>query len=220
MNLKTNSEWMSISDMMSGLMLVFLFIAIGFMIEMQSKNDSLKEIASSYRDTKANLNEALYDEFEDDFKKWDANITKDNAIVFNSPEVLFDVSKSDMHDTFKAVLKDFFSKYIKILSSKEYKNDIKEVRVEGHTSDTWAATSSKEEIYLNNMKLSQERAYKVLFYCYSLEDEVTRENRPWIEQFFRANGMAFSKLKKSDKARRVEFTILMQSEDKVYKILK
>ena len=70
------------------------------------------------------------------------------------------------------------------------------------------------------MKLSQDRAYKVLSYCYSLEDEITKENRPWLEKFFRANGMAFSKLANTDKARRVEFTIEMKSEEKVYKILK
>jgi len=220
MNLKTNSEWMSISDMMSGLMLVFLFIAIGFMIEMQSQKDEMKDIAESYRDVKANLNEVLYDEFEDDLKKWDANITKDNAIVFNSPKVLFKVNKSNINLDFKAVLNEFFPRYIKILTSKEYKDEIKEVRVEGHTSNTWAASSSKKEIYLNNMKLSQNRAYEVLSYCYGLEDKVTKENRPWLEKFFRANGMAFSKLKTKDKARRVEFTIEMKSEDKVYKILK
>jgi outer membrane protein OmpA-like peptidoglycan-associated protein len=205
---------------MSGLMLVFLFIAIGFMIEMQSQKDDMKEIAGSYRDVKANLNEVLYDEFEDDLKKWEATITKDNAIIFNSPKVLFEVNKSDINPEFKKVLQEFFPRYIKILTSKEYSDEILEVRVEGHTSDTWAHTSSKEEIYLNNMKLSQNRAFEVLSYCYSLQDVVTKETRPWLEQFFRANGMAFSQLKQNEKARRVEFTIQMKSEDKVYKILK
>ena len=220
MTLKANSEWMSISDMMSGLMLIFLFIAIGFMIEMQSQKDNMKDIAISYRDAKANLNEVLYDEFEDDLKSWDANITKDNRVIFNSPRVLFSVNKSDINPAFKMILKEFFPRYISILTSKQYKDEILEVRVEGHTSDKWAATSSKEEIYLNNMKLSQNRAYEVLSYCYSLEDEVTKENRQWLEKFFRANGMAFSKLKDNQRARRVEFTIQMKSEDKVYKILK
>ncbi|RLA78134.1 MAG: hypothetical protein DRG78_15845 [Epsilonproteobacteria bacterium] len=210
---------MSISDMMSGLMLVFLFIAIGFMIEMQSQKDSMKDIAISYRDSKVNLNEVLYDEFEDDLKKWEANITKDNTVIFNSPKVLFEVNKSDLNFEFKTVLEEFFPRYVKILTSKQYKDEIKEIRVEGHTSDKWASTSSKKEIYLNNMKLSQSRAYEVLSYCYSLEDEVTKKNRPWLEKFFRANGMAFSELKDIKKARRVEFTIQMKSEDKVYKIL-
>lgn len=203
--------------MMSGLMLVFLFIAIGFMIEMQSQKDEMKDIAISYRDAKANLNEALHEEFEDDLKEWNADITKDNAVVFSSPDVLFEVSSSEINPEFKKVLAEFFPRYIKILS--QFKDEIKELRVEGHTSDTWEAASSKKEIYLNNMKLSQKRAFSVLAYCYSLEDEVTKENRAWLEKFFRASGMAFAELKEIEKARRVEFVIAMKSEERVYEIL-
>ena len=146
MTLKTNSEWMSISDMMSGLMLIFLFIAVGFMMEMQSQKDDMKDIAISYRDDKANLNEVLYEEFEDDLKLWDANITKDNTVIFNSPKVLFGVNSSDINHAFKTVLEEFFPRYIEILTSKQHINEIKEIRVEGHTSDTWATISSKKEI--------------------------------------------------------------------------
>ncbi|WP_455756665.1 OmpA/MotB family protein [Sulfurimonas sp.] len=218
--MKTNSEWMSISDMMSGLMLMFLFIAIGFMIEVESEKQVMKDVAISYRDAKANLNEALFTEFENDLQDWDATITKDNSIVFSSPEVLFEVSKSEIKDEFKAVLQQFFSRYINILISKEYIDEIQELRVEGHTSDTWQSTTSKKEIYLNNMQLSQNRAYSVLSYCYSLEDDTIKQNRPWLEKHFRANGMAFSKLQNKENARRVEFTIQMKSENKVYEILK
>jgi len=211
---------MSISDMMSGLMLVFLFIAMGFMIEVEKEKQAMQDIATSYRDTKANLNEALFSEFEDDLQRWDAKITKENTIVFSSPKLLFEVSKSDLNPEFKIALKEFFSRYMKILTSKKYKDEIQELRVEGHTSDKWNSNSSDEEIYLNNMKLSQSRAYEVLSYCYSLEDETIKENREWLQTHFRANGMAFSKLKDKEKARRVEFTIQMKSEDKVYKLLK
>jgi len=190
------------------------------MIEVETEKEQMKDIAISYRDTKANLNEVLYAEFENDLQNWDASITKDNSIIFNSPSVLFKVSKSDLKDEFKTVLKDFFARYINILTSKEYKEEIQELRVEGHTSDTWHSTTSKKEIYLNNMHLSQERAYKVLSFCYSLEDKTILKNRAWLEKHFRANGMAFSKLKDRAKARRVEFTIQMKSEEKVYKILK
>ncbi len=206
--------------MMSGLMLGFMFIAIGFMIEVESEKQEMKDIASSYRDTKANLNEALYGEFESDLQKWDAIITKDNSIIFHSPNVLFEVSKSDLKDEFKIILQQFFSRYINILTSKEYKNEIKELRVEGHTSNEWGSLISQKEIYLNNMKLSQSRAYEVLSYCYSLEDTIIKKNRSWLEHNFRANGMAFAKLKDEEKARRVEFTIQMRSENKVYKLLK
>jgi len=206
--------------MMSGLMLVFLFVAISFMVKVEAQMQEMKDVAIEYRDTKVNLNEALFEEFENDFKSWDASITKDNSIIFSSEKVLFEVSKSKINNKFKVVLEDFFSRYIKILTTPEYKNEILELRVEGHTSDSWLNATSKEEIYLKNMQLSQDRAYEVLSFCYSLEKQTVVENRIWLEKHFRANGMAFSKLKDAEKSRRVEFTIQMKSEDSVYKILK
>ena len=206
--------------MMSGLMLVFLFIAISFMIEIESEKEKMIDVAKSYRDVKVNLNEVLYEEFELDLKTWDAEITKDNAVVFNSPNVLFEVNKSTVKSDFKRILEEFFPRYIKIITSQQYKDDILELRVEGHTSNEWANVTSKEDIYLKNMKLSQSRAYEVLSYCYSLDDDFIRQHREWLEKNFRANGMAFAKLKENSNSRRVEFTIMMKSEDKVYKILK
>ena len=227
--MKTNSEWMSISDMMSGLMLVFLFISISFMIQVQSDKDKMKDIAQSYKDTKVNLNEDLHSEFLEDMKKWDASITKDNTIVFHSPEVLFEVNKSTISEDFKAILDDFFPRYLKILISKKYKDNIQDMKVEGHTSNDWISSVSKEKIYLKNMHLSQKRAYMVLSYCYSLDNDFVKQNRLWLEKYFRANGMAFAKLKYKDinstivdqkSSRRVEFSVQMKTEDKIYEVLK
>ena len=227
--MKTNSEWMSISDMMSGLMLVFLFISISFMIQVQSDKDKMKDVAQSYKDTKVNLNEDLHSEFLEDMKKWDASITKDNTIVFHSPEVLFEVNKSTISEDFKAILDDFFPRYLKILISKKYKDNIQDMKVEGHTSNDWISSISKEKIYLKNMQLSQKRAYMVLSYCYSLDNDLVKQNRLWLEKYFRANGMAFAKLKYKDinstivdqkSSRRVEFSVQMKTEDKIYEVLK
>lgn len=204
--------------MMSGLMLVFLFIAVSFMIEVEAEKETMKDVASSYRDTKANLNETLHSEFENDLEMWGATISHDNTITFNSPDILFEVNKSDINEKFKLILKEFFPRFIQILNSPQYKDEIREIRVEGHTSNTWSTSSSKKEIYLNNMKLSQNRAFEVLKYCYNLDETSLNENRTWLEKYFRANGMAYSKLKK-EKTRRVEFSVQLKSEDKVLQIL-
>ena len=228
MKSNNSSEWMSISDMMSGLMLVFMFIAISFMIQVQTDKDKIKEIAKTYEKDKLELNKDLHTEFSKDLKKWDAEITHDNTIVFNSPNVLFGSGKSIIKKGFKNILDDFFPRYIKVLSSKKYKDEIDEIRVEGHTSNGWNNATSKEEIYLNNMRLSQNRANNVLSYCYSINKKIIKEQREWLEKHFRANGMAFAKLKYKDKAhkiqdyiksRRVEFKVQMKTEEKIYKIL-
>ena len=248
--MKDDSEWMSISDMMSGLMLIFMFIAISFMIQVQDDKDKTEEvnkkleklikqakkdkekienIAKTYYKDKEELNKALIDEFEKDLEKWEAEITKDNIIIFNSPTVLFNTGRSTIKRDFKNILNDFFPRYIKILSSKRYKSEIDEIRIEGHTSNTWSKGLTKSLIYLKNMKLSQNRANNVLSYCYSIRNNFIYKNRQWLEKHFRANGMAFSKLKYLDKnhslvdlikSKRVEFRVQMKTEEKIYKILK
>ncbi|RUM64013.1 MAG: hypothetical protein DSZ04_03650 [Sulfurimonas sp.] len=122
------------------------------MVKVEEQMQVMKDIAIEYRDTKANLNEAL-----------------------------FEVSESEIKNEFKVVLKDFFSRYIKILTAAEYKNEILELRVEGHTSDSWLNARSEEEIYLKHMQLSQNRAYEVLSYCYSIEDKTVVNNRIWLQ---------------------------------------
>ncbi len=219
MSKASSHEWMSISDMMSGLMLIFLFIAISFMVKVEAEKQEIKDIAIEYRDTKANLNEALFTEFENDLKSWNATITKENSIVFASQEVLFAISQSDINGKFKAILNDFFIRYLQIVTNPAYKDEVEALRVEGYTSNTWKNAHSQEERYLKNMKLSQERAYSVLAYCYSLEDAVVQKNRKWLEQHFRANGMAFSRLTDKEKARRVEFRVQMKSEARVNEML-
>ncbi len=219
MSKQSENSWMGISDMMSGLMLIFLFIAISFMVKVESEKQEMEDVAIEYRNSKANLGEALFSEFEDDFQQWNATITNDNSIIFASPEVLFDVSSSKIKGRFKSILEDFFIRYINILTAPEFKNSIKEIRVEGHSSKSWKNASSPEEVYLKNMQLSQQRAYSVLSFCYSLQNPTISQNRFWLEQHFRANGIAYADAKEESKARRVEFRVTLKSEEGLYKIL-
>ncbi len=269
--MNSDNEWMSISDMMSGLMLIFMFIAISFMIQVQSDKEKLEtnnkqleilmieakkdkekleinnqelerlmelakqdknkiqNIAKTYYKDKEELNKALNQEFANDLERWEAEITVDNIIIFNSPTVLFQNGQSQLKKAFKVILDDFFPRYISVLSSEQYKNEIDEIRIEGHTSNSWRKGLSTDLTYLNNMKLSQTRANNVLSYCYKIQTNSILHNKVWLEKHFRANGMAFSKLKYLDvnqtildpiKSRRVEFSVQMKTEEKIYKILK
>jgi len=224
--LKVNKEWISISDMMSGLMMVFLFIAIAFMVQIQDEQQAVKEIAMTYRESQQSLNMDLKKEFDKDLKKWGAEITKDNIFRFNSPEVLFASGSSKISQKFQTILNDFFPRYIKLLSTDKYKNEIDEIRIEGHTSNGWKGVKSKQSIYLKNMRLSQDRANNVLKYCYTIKNLIITQDRNWLEEHFRANGMAFSKLILKDsgqqdyqKSRRVEFKVLTKAQEKIYKIV-
>ena len=88
--MKKTNEWMSISDMMSGLMLIFLFVAVAFMLnveddktKLQKAKEKITQIALTYQKSKIELNKDLHKEFDKDLKRWNAEITKDNSIIFS-----------------------------------------------------------------------------------------------------------------------------------------
>lgn len=116
----------------------------------------------TYRASQQSLNKNLQEEFKDDLEKWGAEITKDNVLKFNSLEVLFNLGSSKITPKFQNILNDFFPRYLKVLTSEKYINEVDEIRVEGHTSDEWYILTDKEQIYLKNMELSRERANNVL----------------------------------------------------------
>src|SRR5271165_4642266 len=120
------AQWISLSDLMTGLMMLFMLIAIAFMLKVQADEAIAKNFAEQYRQIRQDLYYDLYAEFEKDLPIWDAVFTKDLVLTFQGPEVLFDVGKADLKPRFKQILQDFFPRYVKIITSPKYKNSIKE----------------------------------------------------------------------------------------------
>ena len=215
----SGSHWLSISDLMSGLMIVFLFIAISYMY-------NIHKIAQDYKVTKEKIYEALYEEFKDDLKKktWGASIDpKTLTITFNAPNVQFDRNKADLKKEYQNVLADFFPRYMTVLS--KFKDVIQEIRIEGHTSSIWNTRSTPEEAYFKNMKLSQDRTRSVLYYVFNLPQVVKYRN--WMKKKIAAVGFSsahviFDKNGKENysTSRRVSFRILTNAEGSIEKILK
>jgi outer membrane protein OmpA-like peptidoglycan-associated protein len=222
-NTEEGEHWLPVSDMMSGLMVIFLFIAITYMMQVSEDRNQLIEIAVTYEKTKSAIYEQLQIEFKDDLKKWNAEIDKQSlAFRFQEPDVLFSVGDAEIKDKFKVILNNFFPRYIKIL--KQYQPDIEEIRIEGHTSSEWSKNMEfNEKTYFLNMALSQNRTRATLEYCLMLPDISTE--RAWIKQILTANGLSSSKpilvngVEDIVRSRRVEFKIKTNSETQILKIL-
>lgn len=216
-------HWLSVSDMMSGLMVIFLFIAITYMMQVSEDRNQLVEIAVTYEKTKTAIYDQLQVEFKDDLKKWNAEIDKETlAFRFQEPDILFSVGDAEVKDKFKVILEDFFPRYIKVL--KQYQPDIEEIRIEGHTSSEWNKNSvSDDKTYFKNMELSQNRTRATLEYCLMLS-QIDSE-RGWIKQILTANGLSSSKpilvngMEDTVHSRRVEFKVKTNSETQILKIL-
>ena len=264
----------TISDLMSGLMIVFLFIAVIYMLESEEKTQAaiiektqaeedrevaeelrvqaldlqleseklakqladekeklrregevVREIAAAFNGTQKQLWIDLNNEFKSDLDRWNAEIDKDSTVRFKAPETLFQEGEDTILPIFKERLNDFFPRYVDVLFSDKYRSEISEIRIEGHTNSNWIEEATQVEAYLGNMNLSQQRALKVLEYCFG-QDGVTNR-RDWLIENLRANGLSYSRplpgpgRENEDKAlsRRVEFRVITKSEEKMLKII-
>ncbi len=228
----TEEHWISISDMMAGLMVIFLFIAISYMIHVRAEKEkiekimaTIEKIAVTYEKLRAELYTDLEEEFKNDLNEWNAVLDQETLSVrFKGPRVLFIQGKAEVRQRFKDILDDFFPRYIQILRRPKYMDDIAEIRIEGHTSSEWSKQVSVEEAYILNMELSQDRTRSVLEYV--LQIPGISENRYWIKQHLTANGLSSSKLiskagiEDKEESRRVEFRLRTNAEKRIVEIIK
>ncbi|EGQ2049790.1 OmpA family protein, partial [Escherichia coli] len=85
-----NEHWVSMSDLMAGLMMVFMFISVAYMHYVRIEKERIKEVAVAYENAQLQLYNALDIEFAKDLQDWDAEIDKQTLEVrFKSPDVLF-----------------------------------------------------------------------------------------------------------------------------------
>jgi len=197
-------HWIPLSDLMAGLMMLFLLVALVFMVKVEAEAavtkelkaraeeqaKRIKQIAVLYDDMRHDLYRSLLSEFKGDLERWRADIDPDLTIRFREPEVLFDSGKSELKPRFTAILNDFFPRYVKILGLEKYRDSIEEVRIEGHTSSYWMGLN-ETQAYFKNMELSQARTRTTLEYVLSNTRLFGFER--WIKSLLTANGLSSSK---------------------------
>ena len=215
--------WLSVSDLMTGLMIIFLFISIAYISKVQDN----QEVLSDYVETKTRLHDKLVDRFAEDTKRWQMDIGRDLSMKFKNPTVLFESGKAELTPQFMSILDQFLPKYFDILVHDSLRDQIEEVRIEGHT-DIVPYPQLDPDPYIANAILSQQRAVNVLRYFRQMPayKKFTKEEQNRIEFWLTANGLsygksldkegnyAFESKKQPDfaKSRRVEFRIITRGD--------
>ena len=231
---KKDNFWIPYADLMTVLMVVFLFISIAYMGLLQIDKNKKEKIFKDYKETKENLYNDLNAEFRNDFRKWNLVLDKDLSIKFTNPKVLFDDGKSDIKPEFQEILTSFFPKYLSIVLQNKYKNKIAEIRIEGHTNNI--PIHKDADPYIDNIKLSQDRSRNVLQFLRKLPyyQKLSIENEQILQFWITANGLSYGRTLDSnnkltyisknkidmEKSRRVEFRIVTTSEVLVDEVLK
>lgn len=216
-------HWLSVSDLMAGLMMVFLFIAVVFMRNAWVEKERVTEVAVAYQENQVALFHALQNEFEDDLKDWEAAIDDTTlSFTFHSPDVLFATGSTELQQRFRDILEDFFPRYLDVLM--QFSASINEVRIEGHTSSVWGDNTPEAEAYFNNMELSQGRTRAVLNHVYGLNE--VKPLQVWVKSNVAAVGFSSARLQFTEQgnedreaSRRVSFRVITNADTQIRKIL-
>lgn len=224
MSAKGGSFWIPYADLMTVLMVLFLFISISYMAMVQKK-------FSDYSGTRTEIYNELDSVFKNDFERWNIVLEDDLSIKFTNPQVLFESGKDEINPSFEKTLAEFIPKYIAIINRPKYKDAIAEVRIEGHTDNQKITDGKTGDPFIDNMELSQSRARNVLAFFRNTPafKNLNDNDRNKLTYLVTANGLSYGRMLNDNdslsykaktgnisrnKSRRVEFRII-SSTDKI-----
>jgi outer membrane protein OmpA-like peptidoglycan-associated protein len=209
--------------MMTGLMVIFMFIAINYILQV-----------FEYKFVENEIYNSLNMHFQEEINNGILTLGPDGTIGFNPQDNsnLFELGEYNLSQKFKSSLNEFIPKYIEIIILPEYIDNIREIRIEGHTDCIPLGnkiSKSGYDNYENNLWLSSERAQSVLRYIRGMDfyNNLDDPIKSRLEFLFTANGLSYSRaLNKSGEiayvegsqeiynklSRRVEFRVVTSNE--------
>ena len=227
---KVDENYIAFSDIMTCLMIIFLFVAISYIMEVFSTNFIKDEMYNT-------ITEKMINELE----KNNVKLGKDLSLKFfnndkNNKDILFETGAEEMTDNFKAKVSEIWPLYQNIIVQDTFLNYISEIRIEGHT-DTLPPKNSISNSYEYNLNLSSLRAQQVLKFIKDQQSylrlDSTKKSR--LQYLLTANGMSYSralndsnevaylsnnKSINQDKSRRVEFRIVTTNQKLIESLIK
>lgn len=228
------SYWLSYSDMMAALLLIFILI-ISFTLlqsqvryeEKESELETQQQLVAEQQEQleeqqeqldkllgiRTELIEALKEEF--DGSDLSVGVDEKTGSIALDSSILFDSGQYNLKSSGEEFLKKFISKYVSVVTNKEFKDYISEINIEGHTDS--------QGDYLYNLDLSQKRALSVATFCLNSDQQVLSEGQiEKLKNIITANGKSYSSpvLDENGKedpnaSRRVEFLFRLKDEEMI-----
>lgn len=211
---ENNHYWMSYSDLMSALLLIFALLLmvniLGNQDEMEAKDEMIEEVIG----VKTRLIEELNNAFND--SDLEMKIDPQTGAILFSSGVFYDHDSSKLSKEGKKNLETFIPKYISVLLSDEFSEHISQIIIEGHTD--------LDGSYLYNLELSQDRAFSVVEEIFSKKFPDFDEKEP-LRKLITSNGRSYTmpiydendKIDQ-DESRRVEFKFRLKDEELIKNI--
>ena len=156
---KENIFSLSISDLMSALLLIFILILVGTLLklaEQHEKNKDRLELISDQEMAKRSIIAQLKGEMD----QFDIEVDPRTGDIRIKEAIFFDYGKAELKENGKEFLQKFIPRYAEILFAKnEIREQIGQVIIEGHTDNIGP--------YNYNLDLSLKRSFSVASYIFS-----------------------------------------------------
>jgi chemotaxis protein MotB len=164
-----NHFWISISDLMTSLLFVFILI-LAYMIlatqETKEKADSKIKAFEKNINARTELLQTLKDSLSKN--KIIVEIDKDDGTMRITKEKLFDSSKAEIRDEKKWIIEGVTTQLLELMELEKYHNAINTIFIEGHT-DNINLNKGHDGFRWTNMELSSQRAINTFL----LMDEIS-----------------------------------------------
>lgn len=217
-----SEDWLILSDLSMGGFIIFLIIALAYI----AKN------SNHYK------RQGMYDNLKTFSKSEVIDVLEDGTIRFSAirEQSMFEAGDTMIHRSFKEELNKFLPSYFDTLQS--MLDDIKEIRIEGHTDTVCNSKRilTERSCYLYNLELSQQRAYKVLEHVLTSDafSNLNKKNQETMKRILVSVGYSYSQALDADgkyvsitqqavdkdKSRRVDFHIIIKSPEEKNKAYK
>ena len=206
-----NIFWVTMTDLMMGLMMVFIVLFIQSVLTASSDaiatNQAQQEVVQEIQEVmKANDIDA---------------VVEPNGSVKISDLELFNVNSAELSPKGRAYLDKFIPMYFNLLYSNEVlAENIENIIIEGHTdSQTFKNAKTQNEQYLLNMDLSMRRAYTVSKYALNTKFDQKYANKIRksliVEGRGSSNPVLVNGKEDLNKSRRVELILSLKKASEV-----
>ncbi len=156
---KENIFSLSISDLMSALLLIFILILVGTLLKLAEQHEKNKERLELISDQEM-AKRSIIAQLKGEMDQFDIEVDPRTGAIRIKEAIFFDYGKAELKENGKEFLQKFIPRYVEILFAKnEIREQIGQVIIEGHTDNIGQ--------YNYNLDLSLKRAFSVSSYIYS-----------------------------------------------------
>ena len=197
--------WISFSDLMSALMVLFLVAMSVAMISITEQITETEEVKNERQDEINELLETLAIETQ----SFDGITLRGQVIDFGE-RARFDTNSHKLSEEQGELLRQFIPKVLKLARNPKGEKWLKRIVVEGF--------ADSRGNYLYNLNLSLQRSQRVM--CMLLKKEVPAElnilDKQLVKDIFRVSGASFNALKYSEEeSRRIELRLEFRNIDEI-----